>query len=415
MAKKFDLTTISSGKTAAEVRQKVLSSESSANNSKVSESDSKNLEKNEPLIQSPTEFLSASVESPQAQGVATALPLASVPEISKSANSERPSQNRVQTEYKQSTERGTESKRTEYNESTNGVQNWTYFRLKGNEKKLMDFVFLKCDQIASKISPPLSLETLASIYGEPSLKNKNTAKVCLRRLVTDKKLLKRSGSETGRGGYTQVELSEGLFMTIKAHFQSNNQGINGVQSVDKQSTQQSTQQSTNPPYSSSTSFSEDINNTNIEIPEVLKRMITVGRLRKLIASGVTNLEKVEFSLENFAFDIVHNKRFKSGAEPIAIFYGALKGGDVYNSRARVESESEALRIETDNLKKQLDILQVRKDEQLRTRFKLWFERNSEGYLELLGLTALAGSSITTDENRLFEVWKLKINDGSLKE
>ena len=272
MAKTFDLTKISSGKTALEVKNKVLAEKPVDKNSKILENNSQILESKAEVVSPAQEKLTlktvqeqAATRTETAQGEAQTPTLPNTPENSKSVVLERPLNNGVQTEYKQGTEQSTKLKQTEYNQSTNGVQNWTYFQIKGNEKKLLDFVFLKCDQIASRISPPLSPEVLASVYGEPNLKNKNTAKVCMRRLVTDKKMLKRLGSVCGRGGYTQVELSEHLFLTIKQNLSEYKPSTNGVQTDNKQGTQQGTQQGTN----GSSKVDSNFNNNLTNYPEGL--------------------------------------------------------------------------------------------------------------------------------------------------
>ena len=290
-------------------------------------------------------------------------------------------QNDIETEYKQGTQQGTKSKQTEYKQGTNGVQNWTYFQIKGNEKKLLDFVFTKCDQIASRISPPLSPEILASVYGEVNLKNKNTAKVCLRRLVTDKKMIKRLGSVCGRGGYTQVELSEHLFLTIKQSLTEYKQGTNGVQNDNKQGTQQGTQQGTNGPSSSSTILLLNKGNkenkettTSVEIPNFYKNIITKQECVKAIEKGLYSESDLQKTLNETAYDFEQGY-LKKIISPQAFIRAKLSKGEKYESKKFELDQISALDVELKEKQKIVQELNMKKAEILKTEFDIFVNQN----------------------------------------
>ena len=222
---------------------------------------------------------------------------------------------------------------TKWGQSKDKVEtNPPFSSLVGLQRSLIVFLYKSSRANRSQESEPLSIEHIA-ISCETSV---SSAKKTLQRLEK-KNFFRRSQFKDGRGGWTIYELKKEVFQDLLRVETEDKVETKWGQSRDKVESQVETQPRTTIPYSSSNIL--NINTTNTEVPENLKRFgISTTNLLKLVASQKTTLEILERSLAALSFDVEHGKT----GNLANILFGVLGSGREYISQKYSESLQQEL-------------------------------------------------------------------------
>jgi predicted transcriptional regulator len=216
-----------------------------------------------------------------------------------------------------------------------------FFSLVGLQKKIVLFVYGLCKKTLNKITPPISIEYIATTCET----TKSSAQKTIQRLE-DKGALIRANYKNGRGGWTQYELPAVIYNDILHSDLTVELSTNLGQSYDKYKTEPRTEPRTQVPSSSSslkdlkeTTTTEETDQPKHVLPE---EWITIdtnplnhigfGRpqLLQLLQLGMLAPDMVQDSIFAFAFDLEINNKAKSiKTNPLNYLMGTLKKGIVY--------------------------------------------------------------------------------------
>ncbi len=241
--------------------------------------------------------------------------------------------NRVQTEYKQSTNTGFET-------------------LRGLESKLLQLIFEECHITGDLLTPPLTLDRI-SVYLESQ---KSTAKTIIFRL-TRKGFITRESSATGRGGFTRFRIEKDLYQTLLLRRTEYKEVTNRVQTGNKEVTQRVTQRVTSPSSSSSFLELENLKTTTtgeldlfdpeirlapewqtVDATPLTEIGFTQTHLIQIIRQGKLTPTEVQDSIQFFSFDLKRNRKGRElSGSPLNFFMGILRKGIPYAPPENYES------------------------------------------------------------------------------
>jgi|SaaInlStandDraft_5_1057022.scaffolds.fasta_scaffold07067_5 hypothetical protein len=227
------------------------------------------------------------------------------------------------------------------------VANFSIFDTSGNERKILETIFLICRNNGTKTSPPLTLDLLLS---STKLSTKDVLKNAIHRLTHEKNLLIRDSSKTGRGGWIKFRFPDHIFQSLIIETDSKRVAI-GEQTGSKQVAERVAEQVASV---SSSSSSFNINNkpttneqTNIfELPQEWLDIdfseldgFSIHHLKQLYQREVSSPDQLQNSINAFVFDLKENgkaTRIKS-KDPIPYFLAILNRQGVYVPPANYES------------------------------------------------------------------------------
>ena len=278
------------------------------------------------------------------------------------------------------------------------------FGLIGKEKKLLFFIYQKCESSGSLETPILTTEEL--------LKNLDVSSVRLRNLIfrlqEQKKVITVTQVHFGRSGWRRFSISKEIFQLIRLGLSTKIALAEREQSVSNASPKALAYPLAEASYSSSTL--NNINTTTIELPENLARLgISKNNLQKLVDENLCTSEVVQKSLEALSFDV---EKGKSG-NIAAILFGVLRSGREYISQKHAERLSKELEIELNRLKAFEDISQKLTEARLKTRYAEFLEK-TPGYLNEIKKrhSGLINENSELLEKLAFEEFKTRYNHES---
>ncbi len=212
----------------------------------------------------------------------------------------------------------------------------------GKEKKLLFFIFQKCESVGSLETQIVTTEELLKSLDVSSVRLRNL----IFRLQEEKCLIKVTQVHLGRSGWRKFSLDKEVFQIIRIHLSSEKALAEREQTVSNASPKALAYTLAEPSYSSS-SNNLNINTNTIELPENLRRFgISVVNLQNLITSGKTTKEIVDNSLTALSFDIEHGKT----GNIANILFGVLGTGREYISQKYSESLQEELELELERIR-----------------------------------------------------------------
>jgi ribosomal protein S25 len=129
--------------------------------------------------------------------------------------------------------------------------------LVGHEKNLLFLVFNECSRIGSLITPEITLSHIC----EALRINSGVAKMVIYRL-TQKGILTRAKSKTGRGGWIKFGLTKELYQDLRIRETDNKEATNRNQTDNKQVTKRVTEQITSPLVSKLDNINTNLTNTD---------------------------------------------------------------------------------------------------------------------------------------------------------
>ena len=236
----------------------------------------------------------------------------------------------------------------------------------GKEKKLLFFIFQKCESIGALETPIVTTEEMLKFLDVSSVRLRNL----IFRLQEVKAVLTVTQVHLGRSGWRRFRLEKDVFQVIRIHLSSEKALAEREQTVSIASSKALAYPLAEPPYSSSNNL--NINTNTIELPENLRRFgISTVNLQALVTSGKTTQEIIERSLAALSFDVDAGKT----GNLANILFGVLGSGREYIS----QKYSETLQRELDE---ELARIQVTEENQkkanelkLLTKFKEYVVAN----------------------------------------
>ncbi len=205
----------------------------------------------------------------------------------------------------------------------------------GKEKKLLFFVFQKCESIGALETPIITTEEMLKLLDVSSVRLRNL----IFRLQEEKRIIKVTQVHLGRSGWRRFRLEKDVFQIIRIHLSSEKALAEREHTVSIASPKALAYPLAEASYSSSINTS--LNITTTELPENLRRFgISVVNLQSLVTSGKTTQEIIERSLAALSFDVDHGKT----GNLANILFGVLGSGREYVS----QKYSEALQKELDD-------------------------------------------------------------------
>ena len=245
----------------------------------------------------------------------------------------------------------------------------------GNEKLIIDSMFLLCVGNGTLTTPPLNLQNISE---HTNISNHGIIKTSIFSL-TRKEIIKRTSAKTGRGGWSQYTFSTSIYQTL--YSAKNNKWLtNGQQTVNKRLTKQVTQRVTIPPSSSSSSLNTISTTTRlsekfslVQIPSVLKENnLSANIIKQIQDRDYLSADELQESLDAFAFDVTTNNVLvkKKVNNAVAYFMGIVKHKTVYASPSNFESDTDKALTEQ---KSRLDALKKKREEASKIKNELAFE------------------------------------------
>ena len=238
----------------------------------------------------------------------------------------------------------------------------------GKEKKLLFFIFQKCESVGSLETQIVTTEELLKSLDVSSVRLRNL----IFRLQEEKRLIKVTQVHLGRSGWRKFSLDKEVFQIIRIHLSSEKALAEREQSVSIASPKALAYPLAEAPYSSSNNL--NINTNTIELPENLRRFgISTVNLEKLISSGKTTQDVAERSLAALSFDVENGK----SGNLANILFGILGSGREYIS----QKYSEALQIELDQelarIKQAEEAEKKLQEAKLQMKFKEYLGQNPD--------------------------------------
>lgn len=250
--------------------------------------------------------------------------------------------------------------------------------LTGKERKLVNYLFKKCQTSASLETSPITTDELKNFLLISSDHLRNLIfRVSKKNIITIKSL------KNGRYGWRKFELNKDIFQQMSLYESVNNSLSFHEQSVSKQIAQPLAESLALPSSSSS-----NIKNTTtmtqeglpdewqeIDISPLAEFNFHPGHLKQLFKHQC-ELEMVEKSIEYFAFDLTENQKHKNiQTDPINFFMGIMKRAGVYNAPPNyVDPRVKAKKQFLEQQAKQAEDLLAAEKELFEQYFLLWSEK-----------------------------------------
>jgi len=247
----------------------------------------------------------------------------------------------IQRRYKGSTKgtpKGThkglqrEHKNTAQNTDVKGLQReHKYSHLRGWNKKIVDLIHEICRETVSKVTYPLTNNTISDMLNMP----RNSVKTTMQRLKSKGHVIVTEFND-GRGGWSKYTLPEEFFNDIPQTERVLTTAAKGTQRDYKGNTKGNTQGDTNASCSSSfkdlkTTTTEIGDEWNFDISPYAQFGFTKTQIKQLANSGVIPAADVEQSLIEFSYDLNNKALPPIKTTKINFLMGLLWKGQSYVS------------------------------------------------------------------------------------
>ena len=238
----------------------------------------------------------------------------------------------------------------------------------GKERKLLFFIFQKCESIGSLETQIVTTEELLKVLDVSAVRLRNL----IFRLQDEKKLIKVTQVHLGRSGWRKFSLDKEVFQIIRIHLSSGKPLAEREQTVSNASPKALAYPLAEAPYSSSNNL--NINTNTIELPENLRRFgISTVNLERLLSSGKTTQEVIERSLAALSFDVENGKT----GNLANILFGVLGTGREYISQKYSETLQKELDVELARIQQAEENQKLATEIQLQAKFKAYLQENPE--------------------------------------
>jgi|JI10StandDraft_1071094.scaffolds.fasta_scaffold92780_2 hypothetical protein len=248
----------------------------------------------------------------------------------------------------------------------------------GKEKRLLFFIFQKCESSGALETPIVTTEELLTNLDVSSVRLRNL----IFRLQEQKQLIKVTQVHLGRSGWRRFSLEKDVFQMIRIHLSSEKPLAEREQTVSRASPKALAYPLATPPCSSS---NLSINNTTTTLPELepdlwlsvpknLEGRVSLKQLRDFVRQGLITPEDLQSSLDGFSYDLAKNAIKSKLGNPVAILIGAVKSGGYisqsYLSELKASmADVERSRLEMQQIQSSLELEQIQKEfESFRAEF-----------------------------------------------
>lgn len=266
----------------------------------------------------------------------------------------------------------------------------------GLQRKILDYFFLKAQSLGSRETGKIQTEVLAEMLACTV----ETVRTSVQRLEK-KGFIKRLEYKSGRGGFSVFKIDSKAFQELAIE--------NNSKTILKQNSNSSKTEPKTEPKTDVVNSSRDIEISlipiiqEIQIPTVLKSIISKKEISDLLNNGHLSETELRESLEHFAYDL-ENNFVKSKGHPINLFFGLSRSGKKYRSLKLLEQQNSELRdYQKDLMKLEYEEMQL-KEAALKVKFREFIGKNPN-YLEE---TRTANPMVSTDETiekLAFSQWK----------
>ncbi len=248
----------------------------------------------------------------------------------------------------------------------------------GKEKRLLFFIFQKCESSGALETPIVTTEELLTNLDVSSVRLRNL----IFRLQEQKQLIKVTQVHLGRSGWRRFSLEKDVFKMIRIHLSSEKPLAEREQSVSNASPKALAYPLATPPCSSS---NLNINKTTttpselepdiwLSVPQNLEGRISLKQLRDFVRQGLITPEDLQSSLDGFSYDLAKNAIKSKLGNPVAILIGAVKSGGYISQSYLSELQAsmadvERSRLEMQQIQNALALEQIQKEfESFRSQF-----------------------------------------------
>ena len=254
----------------------------------------------------------------------------------------------------------------------------------GKEKKLLFFIYQKCEDNGSLETPIITSEDLLKYLEVSSVRLRNL----IFRLQDQKNIIRVTQVHLGRSGWRRFSIEKDVFQIIRLHTSSTKALAEREQSVSIASPKALAYPLAGVPYSSSSSNIFNKITTTIEKPEISAELhlpdnlarfgISKNNLQKLISDGVCSFEVVQKSIEALSFDV---EKGKTG-NLAAILFGVLRSGKEYISQKQAEELSKELDFELKRINEAESMRQKLHEMRLKAQYEAFLEKTPEYFNEI---------------------------------
>ncbi len=200
----------------------------------------------------------------------------------------------------------------------------------GKEKRLLFFIFQKCESSGALETPIVTTEELLNNLDVSSVRLRNL----IFRLQEQKQLIKVTQVHLGRSGWRRFSLEKDVFQMIRIHLSSEKPLAEREQTVSNASPKALAYPLAESPCSSS---NLNINNTTttqselepdlwLSVPKNLEGRVSIRQLRDFVKQNLISTEDLQSSLDGFAYDLEKGSIRAKNGNPVAILIGAVKSG-----------------------------------------------------------------------------------------
>lgn len=293
--------------------------------------------------------------------------------------------------------------------------------LVGNERRFIDYLFLKCLSLGSFDSGPVTMDEMTSKLGM----NSEVLKMVIKRLCK-KNFIRRTGGKRGKGGFTQFTIGKDLYQRMLLDREITRESAvdvyaNMEQLGNNKGSNKGTIKGTTPSSSSSYNF----NNTNtttstqpveppkVGVPELPQDWIEIHtpenvknigfgqtQINQLYRLGTFSAFEVQESLEAFSYDL-ETDSVRSRGSKLGFLMGILRGSGAYVSEGLVNEMKSQIESNEKRRKELADLEKKKAQEILTTKAQGILEKMSEEEKQILvPPTALAKTGSVIHEKLL---------------
>lgn len=245
-------------------------------------------------------------------------------------------------------------------------------RLAGIQRKILEFLVYVCSVKGSLETGQIDTISIAE-YAETSI---GSIKTSLNRLI-NKGFVKRLPGKTARGGYLNLVITEDVkevFTDFSLDPRKASNSVDFVQFIRKQLGNKE------PLYSSSniTTTKTDINKNLLpddweQINYTCLEHIGFTQLQLKQLVNLTTPEAVQESIYHFAYGLEHNPKFKKYTEPLNVFMGVVRKGQMWIEQNYVSPQEMAQKQLLEKKKAERERLKILADEAFELAREEWLD------------------------------------------